>query len=188
MTETEHVCGSCGQHLQLVEPVYLLEIVLPIRNNDDGTVDTKPVLDNKGDYAYDPFFFHKHCWANLWDDFESLIEDFPAMDAPQAGKHVGECDACSSDILHMETSGLLTAGELHKSQKDPDGQGTIHFQPYAGSIPDIICIACLHYMNEEQLEMWPSITLAGICERGLYARCWREGTCANGCQFRKESK
>lgn len=171
-------CADCGNDLHVTDDVYLIQVVYG--GYDEQGNFNHFILQHNGDYQFEPQFFHTSCWEELWEDFASLLEDQPPLIEPSPQLQIAECIGCASSIRANETSGLLSLGALHRSSRSPDGSSTACFAPRQET-PDMICLACLYHFNKELFEMWDELLNSGVCEEGLNERCWRNGTCLNGC-------
>lgn len=174
---TDCYCAQCTNELEMVEEVFLLRIVQPYII--DGKLQHNDVLTQSGEYKYAPAFFCFDCLEEVLEELREVQEDAP----PTADKQgILLCDICESDILPGELVGLTQFGELHWSERAPNGQ----YSPTFVDMDDEkhICICCLHLMEGERAEpLWPDgiepVPEFTACEEGLFARCWRYGNC--GC-------
>lgn len=172
--DSGHVCALCNEQIDMMDEVLCLEVVLPSSQN---LVAQYFILENdQGEYAYEPYFFHAHCWK---DDVEEQLNEAvddqePIMDP----NGVVECDGCTSDILEWETCGILTPGDFRYLEQSQDDEYSPRFVPYPNTRSTALCISCLARINEEMLEMWENgITHAGACDEGVHLRCWRYQSC-----------
>lgn len=185
LLEIGQLCGECGEDIHVTDDVYLLQIVTP--NYIDGTFNYWVVQSEKGEYAYDPYFFHQSCWADTCTEWEENAEEpLPKVLSHDQQYVIGACVLCESHIQLSETSGLLVGGSFTRSPRSPGGESSVEFEP--SEEPMLICISCLHDLNTNGLEMWPYIGLTNICEAGLKSRCWRTGACQNGCQLARAAE
>jgi hypothetical protein len=172
---TEHPCAYCGDEIGFTDEVYLLKIVQAQLIN--GRIEYYDVLDNEGSFAYEPYFFEFQCWEALVEELTELKHDEPPITDTQA---LLDCDACESDIRPWEIFGLAAFGELHTSQKTPDGRPTTVFEDLNSY--QHLCISCLYCMNTDN-QYYPIIH-GGLpdeqhCENGIHSRCWRwPGMCS----------
>jgi hypothetical protein len=159
----------------MVEEVFLLRIVQPFV--DGGHVLHKDVLKHNGDFKYTPSFYCFDCWEEIIEEQREAQEDAPPI--PDAAGII-LCDICESDVLPGELVGLAQFGEIHWSDRAPNGRHSPVFVDMGDD--KHICLGCLHLMEGERTEpLWPNgiepIPDFEVCEEGLFARCWRYGNC-----------
>jgi len=168
-------CGQCSNELEMVEEVFLLRVVQPYMV--DGKLQHNDVLTHEGEFKYEPSFFCFDCCEEVLEELREMQEDSPPISDPHG---ILLCDICESDILQGELVGLAQFGEIHWSERAPNGR----YSPVFVDMNDEkhICISCLHFMEgERDKPLWP----AGVepvpgfeaCEDGLFTRCWRYGNC-----------
>jgi hypothetical protein len=178
--ESGHICSNCGEDLHLTDDIVLLQVVYP-GYDAQGRLDYFILQSSGGDYMYEPQFFHAGCLEELVVDFEDHISmESPHMD-PEEHLQVAECTTCTAHIRAHEVSATLNRGELRCSKRSPDGTVTIYFDNCSSIDTEVICLACLWRFNEEVFEMWDKVE-TGVCQIGLYERCWRYGACQLGCR------
>lgn len=173
--ESEQVCASCtDEFLEYGEEVFLLQIAqVQIQNN----IPYLPVvLDDTGNFLYEPHWFEFACWESIAGDLNEWIRDVPPLEDRNAAL---SCHYCKSGICNQEYVGALRLGELHASKRVP--AGAWRGEQFVDSGPPyIICLYCLYLINENELTMWEDgISQVGECPECLQMRCWRYGAC--GC-------
>jgi hypothetical protein len=169
------LCAHCGAELMLAEEIFLLRVVQAEQTTNG--VQHVDLLNDAGDYMYAPAFYCFDCGEEVLEDLRELQEDAPPV-VDDAG--VIECDACRSDVLLNETVAILQFGELHWSERAPNGEPTTKFVDMQNDYH--ICIGCLKHMEDGRDEpLWdvPLEPKPGlqVCLDGLYERCWRHGNC-----------
>ena len=179
LLHSEQICSHCGEELELLDSLVLLQVVYP-GYDENGQLVYMAISTEKGGYLYDPQFFHSSCWGELWVDLEVHMEEEGFISTPDTEEHI-PCSCCEAGTRYGEIMGLLSTGEFRRSQREPNGEGTIYFFPYTDM--ETLCVSCLSTFNEDLFEMWDNFGLAGVCPTGLHERCWRTGTCTNGCQY-----
>lgn len=146
LIDTEHICADCGEVIPLVEEVFLVQILYQAVT-DEGACFYN--VEDAGDFAYSPHFFCVGCWDATKETLQGLMEDVPPLENPSATR---KCDLCGSGIADMETTAVITIGELRRSQRMPAGRSTIHF---AGiQQPDVWCARCAARLNADVIELW----------------------------------
>lgn len=173
--ETEHVCSHCGDNLELVDEILLLQVIYPNRTNEGNAYFI--VEDDVGDYAYTPQYFHLQCWEEIAADLDGYNEEREPFFEPE---DLWECDSCTSSINRWETTGMLNEGELRQSRREPNGEPTIYFDT-CNIKPRFYCASCLRTVNDDIIELWDTFSHNGECAEGTRQRCWRLGTCRFGC-------
>ena len=172
MYNTGHRCtdGDCGEHLMAAEVVMLLQIVLP-SITEQHQVTFTPFTRPDGTFAYEPYFFHDGCWVNMTESLSELLEEYDCV-PDQDPYSYGTCSACGHGLRMGEPLALIQMGEFHNSERQPEGHAH-KFKPYPGS-SECLCLSCIRAINDEVLEMWPSVSFAGECPACTYQRNWRD--------------
>lgn len=168
-------CVQCTNELEMVEEVFLLRLVHS--HLVQRELQHSDVLAADGNYKYMPAFFCFDCYEELVEEVRGQQEDSPPIPDP-AG--IILCDICESDVLPGELVGLAQFGEIHWSDRAPNGRHTPVFVDMNDE--KHICIGCLHLMEGERGEqIWPDdlepVPGFEVCEDGLFSRCWRHGNC-----------
>ncbi len=175
---SDHICGYCGKDIHTVEEIKLLQVVYA--TGHQHAVNFLAVSDERGEFQYTPYFFHFMCWEEITESLEEFLDERePVFDA--AGQGTCECTGCTADIRSWETMGLVSFGELRRSNLMPNGESTFYFDE-CNTKPHTLCISCLKLINDEILEMWKGLNHNGECAQGTQARCWRDGRCRFGCR------
>jgi hypothetical protein len=178
--ESGHICSDCGEDLEILDEVFLLQVVR-LGWDENNTFNHFIVMDEKGDYKYEPHFFHHTCWEGLRDSLCEIVDDLDPHTDTQPELVVAACQVCCSEIRGWEVAGLITQGELRRSQRSPNGEPTIYFSPGNNDRP-LICIGCLAVLNESVIEVWEEQVRNGSeCSDGRMDRCWRYSTCQQYC-------
>lgn len=177
INESEHTCGNCNKDINSVDEIRLVQVVYTTTNPDEFCA----IENDKGEYQYQPYFFHFGCWEDIQEQLEQLLENQEPVFADES-KAVFECDGCTSDIYAWESIGLLSFGEIRRASRMPNGESTFIFDE-CNSTPNVICIACLWRINHEIIEMWGELSHNGECSTGMRIRCWRDGDCRHGCKL-----
>lgn len=177
--ESEHACPYCGEDIHSVEELRLVQVVYA-NQLLTGKVEFYALEDEQGNYEHKPYFFHFVCWENVQERLEGIIEDNEPVFGNDDRK-IRECDGCTASIYAWETTGLISFGELHRSQRKPNGENTFHFDE-CNSTPHVLCISCLWHINHEVLEMWEELNHNKECVQGTHSRCWRSGECRSFCK------
>lgn len=178
--KTEQLCPHCGEEIVFTEEIAHLVVVQPHIINQQLYL--HPVMDDAGDFLYEPYFFNFMCWETIEEELEEEIEDvLPIEDVGSAFA----CKYCQSGIREGEHCGAIILGEIHISKRSPNGERAEDFVEMAE--PDLVCLYCLLLVNEGILELWDAetggVSQGGECGDCLQARCWRlpAGTCPCTC-------
>lgn len=172
-------CAQCENELEMVEEVFLLRLVQS--QVIQGALHHNDILAPDNNYKYAPAFFCFDCWEELVEEIRGHQDDSPPV-VDQAG--IILCDICESDVLPGELVGLAQFGEIHWSDRAPNG---LHSPVFVDMNDEKhICVGCLQLMQEERNDLiWPDelepVPGFDVCEDGLFARCWRHGNCP--CRF-----
>ena len=174
-TPTDLRCVQCGDVIHLTEEIFLLRIVLPF-STASGLMQYD-VLNDRGDYKYEPAFFCFSCWEEENEDLQEKQEDVPPV---RDSLGVISCDVCHSDVRQGELVGLVEFGELHWSTRSPNFRHTHTFDSLSND--KHICIACIHHLDTSRLQpLWPGeiepTPGVAVCTEGIFERCWRYGNC-----------
>ena len=173
--ETGQICSYCNEAIHVAQEIVLLKIVEP--DMGEKGVETVDYTDDDNDYLYDPYTFHRDCWAEVYHDHESLVEDEKPVGS--AGSLI-ECAICSSDILRLETTAEAVLGELHISPRRPNHERAFRVVNEKDRL--YLCIQCIVSINEK-LELWDGLDHSGECAEGIITRCWRRPGCENHCKL-----
>lgn len=179
INESAHECAYCGEDIHSVEELQLLQVVYANRVN--GKLEFYAIEDERGEYLYKSKFFHFMCWEEVQEGLAEITEDQEPPICDEIERRACECDSCTADIRHWETTGMVQFGELRRAKRMPNGDSTLYFDE-CNTAPRTFCISCLRTINHEVLEMWPEISHAGECAEGTLYRCWRDGGCRHGCR------
>jgi predicted nucleic acid-binding Zn ribbon protein len=176
--QTEEICPSCGENIDFDEEIYLVQI--SSARYENGNLVITPVTSKDGDYDFDPYFMDIECWEDLVKECRDKANDFPPIVHP---KGIIECGVCGSSVLPDEYFGSATIGELKLSERRPNDQSAVRFK--ANGVMDVICLSCLTYGNEEELELWEPefLTQFGECSDCIHTRCWRGDVCGCTCHY-----
>jgi hypothetical protein len=180
--KTEQSCPSCGEEIVFTEEIVQLLVVQPHFAN--GELLLHPVLDDAGDFLYEPYFLQFMCWEGVEEELEEEIEDVPPIE--DVGSPLA-CRYCRSGIREWEHCGAITLGEIHIAKRAPNGVRGEDF--IEAAYPDLICLYCLLLINEGILELWDAdtggVTQEGECGDCLQARCFRlpKNTCCCTCHL-----
>lgn len=175
---TGHICTDCGESLDYVDEVWLLE-VQQLRQLG-GRVFHHQVFneqDPQGDFLYDPYFYCFNCWETQHKELkEDFDDELPILDR----ESIMECSCCGSGIREGEYVGVITLGEFHPSTRAPNGERGPRFTSISN--PDIICTFCLALLNENHMTMWEEgFSQVGECIDCTQLRCWRYNNCTCTC-------
>lgn len=136
-------CVQCAEALHLAEEVFLLRLVHAYVV--EGKLHHVDVLNEEGNFLYEPAFYCFDCCEEALEEVTTLYEDAPPVLDP-AG--IILCDLCQSDILPGELVGLAEFGELQWSERSPNSRHS----PVFVQMDDRrhICIGCLQHLEEER--------------------------------------
>jgi hypothetical protein len=180
-------CIKCGESIHLTEEIFIFKLVRPYMDRATGQVVFQD-CDRHGELLEEAAVHCFTCWEETNEEAEVACRDVPPVTHPDG---LCTCDNCGSDILEGETMGVATYGEIHWSDRQPDGVSTPAFEPLADS--KHICIVCLNNLDLEYIrpdfaahvdvrEQSPNLA----CSLGLPERCWRHGTCIDSCNSHRK--
>lgn len=173
MHGVDRACAQCEAELVFTEIATLIQIVLP-RTEQNGQLTFQPFTDARGSLAYEPFFFHDGCWAAHQDSLLETLEEYEVVPTEDAYSAL-TCATCHSGIRTNEPTGMVQTGDLLRSKRSPNGEGSLHFSVYH-DMTQFLCLSCMRTINEEQIEMWDKLSYAGECATCTTARNWRTGS------------
>ena len=175
---TNEACAQCEEDLIYTEDVFTIHVMRALIVN--GLPVLQPLLDDDGDFLYQPYFLHFKCWEEIVDNHKEEIENTPPVEDEFS---LLTCDCCGSDIREHEVLMAATLGELVLSERSPSGQRATRLEP-SGS-PDVFCIWCLSMINNDWIEFWEDgVGIEGeslACLECQGTRCWRGFDCACTC-------
>lgn len=178
-------CAFCEDPIYFTDDVIRITVVQGHINNQDQ-IELFPILNEEGDYDYEPQHLHLSCMESILEDLDQLVENLPPVEHPEG---IFVCvhtkgGGCKSDILAWEHFALLEIGEVQISRKTPDGAPTSIF--VSSGEPNTLCLSCLHRINGEIVGLWSyqddtlhdenPVAQDGECEECLHKRCWRNPT------------
>jgi hypothetical protein len=171
-------CCYDGEVIEYLDGVIVVFVVKPYLVNGQ-LVFHDIMTEDEDDYLYEPAFYHSKNWDEIEEQFTPYSE---TADPLQVEGAICQCYYCKSGILPGESTGVATFGEVLRSQRDPDcGPFGNHFENMDRD-PRLICIACLHVINDEVWEIWPDgASHNDACHEGIAVRCWRDG-CPGNCE------
>ncbi len=189
-------CGHCARNCHLGDEVVLVRIVEPAIEGD-GTLDLLDYEDTddseEGEYLFQPYVFHRECWAEIYADFETSAQndhdgEYPM---PRITDPAGllDCEHCKSEMRAGETILVMGSGKLSLALRKPDGADTPAFHENE-SKRGFLCLVCTRVLNEAVIEMWDEDTLTqgDECAQGRVRRCWKTESCKDGCPLRRDCK
>ncbi len=174
--ETSATCISCGDAFTLDDEVFLATIRFLVVGA--SVLEQHLVVDDHGDFMYEPLFFHIECWEAVVDELREAYEDIPPL---EHGEAVRTCTFCKSGVLQWEYFARANIGEFHRSQKSPDGNLHHRFISFDKNEGSLMCLSCMAYVRSEVLEIWGEVTQDGECDDCAHDRCWRDGDCDCDC-------
>jgi hypothetical protein len=175
MFETGHKCtdGDCCAELLVTECINLLQVMLPTVDSA-GVTTIEPFLGPNHEYAYEPFFFHDGCWANIMNALSDLLEEYELSDLLEQDPYsFAHCAGCRRGLRVGELLGTVQLGEFSGAIRAPEG----HAAKYTAynQAPEYLCLSCLRAVNEDIIELWERISYAGECTSCTFERNWRIG-------------
>lgn len=172
---TGQTCAHCGEDLLVTDELVLVQIVIPQLAEDNQLA--MPAFETaEGEYAYEPYFFHQHCWMEIDERLDELLQE-EACEPVDDAYSFRVCDTCKSGLRLNEPVALVSLGEIQRSKRVPNGEGTLSFQPYESQ--RFYCLSCIRAVNDDIIEMWEHISYGGECIQCTYDRCWRTGSTCN---------
>lgn len=175
LCETKYSCIFNGESINYGDSVVAASVVVVRRNNEGlygGLTDLSlATLPDRSDVLWDPQFFSSDGWSDV-DEQLSELEDKIRVDDSHAATH---CSYCASGIREGEVVVAFIRGEIHRSQRMPNGQGigSATFCSMDPS-PKLICLSCCLLMDEKVIGLWSDrVVQNDECEEGTRNRCWR---------------
>ena len=145
-----HICAGCQECLTYTDEIFLL--CVSESEQRDGQIVTSPITDASGEYRFPPLILHIECLEELMEQVYQLRGDEPPVECMNG---IIFCDSCSSTIGPLEPYVTSTFGELHVSQRRPNGESTDTIEQL--SAPTAICMACMVYVVQDYLEDWDDL-------------------------------
>lgn len=182
LLDTGITCMYDGDAIEYMDLVIVVTMVKPYIQN--GTLMFYDMMtEDKDDYLYEPVFFH----GKNWDEVEEQLEEHLMEVVPvEVSGAILNCTFCKSGILPGETTGVGLAGEVHRSQRNPDLKAYGNHFERLDVLPTVLCVACMASLNDEIQELWPDgVCHDDECPKGTAIRCWRQG-CASNCPDKNE--
>jgi hypothetical protein len=176
----DEVCAQCDENLIYMEDVFAIHVMRAVIVN--GVPTLQPLLDDEGEFMYEPYFLHFKCWEEIVIELKEERENSPPIPDEYG---ILRCDCCGSDIREHEPSLVATLGELIVSKRAPTSGRTMMF--HVSGAPDVYCLWCLSTINEEHLEFWEDgVAIDGECTECQHVRCWRGFDCGCTCHEEEE--
>lgn len=185
-TRTNMRCSYCDEHIHFVEEVVHFRIARPLHTGSE-VVFLDFVVEEEGpdfeDYVYPPHWLEFTCWEDLVSELNEMVEDSPPTRHEES---VRNCDHCGSGICEQELCAVGYLGEIHVSDKMPNGVVTEEFA-VSSQDPFVMCLSCLNLVNDHTIELWEpeDLNQAGECQECTHARCWRWSGCGCICHEEK---
>lgn len=180
LTESGFDCPWEEEPLSFGDPVALISVAI-VAQEENGRVRFDAALTAaRDDLLHTPNVLSDSGWEAVVEQLEASLEETPARKLEdQYG--VCRCNFCESSIRPGEVVVTVQLGELHRSQRSPNGKsGGVVFEPY-NNPPTLVCLACENRLHDETVALWTSpVRQHRECDNGTLTRCWR-----NGCSAQK---
>ena len=169
---TDFSCVTCGESVQYAEETHVVTVVLARLIN--GNIRYAPLIYTDGDYLWEPNFVCDNCNDGHLEDMRELVRDVPYVEDDLA---ITNCHICHSGIRDGEVVGIITAGEIQRTQRMPNGEADSGTFVCTTDDPTRLCIGCINKLSSEVVdELWKEpIKQFNECEEGTNIRCWRNG-------------
>lgn len=165
-------CACCEDGLHLTEELFLVTFAQPYLTAQGVVLATHG---QDGQPLWEPLFYCFSCWENVKEEAQEACDNVPPVESVEG---LLCCDICSSDICAGETMMTETFGEIHWSERTPNGVATPVFVPMSEA--SHICLACVASMDTEHIrpglleDLAPAAGLTvASCTTGIHGRCWR---------------
>jgi hypothetical protein len=146
---SERLCAHCGNRIFYTDEIFLLEIAEAAKEGNE--LSWEPLYCADGTYQYQPQILHLECWEHLRGQMEECVDDSIQYGAPGG---VAKCGICDSHIGAFEAHLVSTFGELHLSQRCPNGQPRERVEKLGEE--ERTCLACLVLVSD-YLDDWEDL-------------------------------
>lgn len=175
-------CGLCGQHLEIREPLYLVEVVRPYHDAHNEQKYHRPLTPD-GDFVNSPYYFHESCWDDVLLRLEEALDGHNHLPDKDV-RSTYTCRGCGEGIREEELACLETAGHMRLSGRYPNHNPTTSFEEVEE--PCLLCVACATIINTtfsefEETPLWTDLQEEHECRSCTYMRCWRDPSCDCEC-------
>lgn len=148
--QSGHICTCCGDKLAYTDEVFLLEVVEAAQ--DHGQILCEPITTDEGDYEFEPLMVHLECWEEAIEQIRELREDEPPVESMDG---ILVCAQCQSSIVSFEPFVSATFGEIHVSQRKPNGEYADKMEKLAPMCPT--CMPCMVRVIEDYFDDWEGL-------------------------------
>lgn len=157
---THLTCSSCEEHLRFDEEMIAIIVVQAqyvVQPDEDtgkpkGSVEFYPVLDDDGDFEFEPHLLHFDCWEEICEEYHELIADEPKLRSRNPTTDICKCSFCHDGIQPFQQYARVILGEIVVSER----RNETSFKESEGGSPEPVCLACMERINEQCIELWKS--------------------------------
>lgn len=148
---TERSCANCEELLCFNEEIIQIIIVQAQQVPQEGTL-FYPVLNDDGDFEYEPLLLHFECYESACDEYHELIADEPKSRSRTPSTDLFRCSFCKDGIGPFQEFGHIVLGEIDISERRNEPT----FKETEGGSPEPVCLGCLERIHEQVIELWKS--------------------------------
>lgn len=170
IADTGEECPWDNTPVAYGEPVVAISVVMVVDLPQECRLDLVVTDEGENDLMYPPQFYKEASWKELE---LQLHETCPKLQSTQ-GKYT--CSYCQDTILNGEVAICLTKGEIHRSQRAPNGErNTNTFYELTDTV-QLLCTSCGARAHDEVIALWNEpVAQAEECQQGTVHKCWRSG-------------
>ena len=150
--QSDRACDLCEEPLAYTDEVFLLEASQSAF--ECGKLFWEPLLDNEGDYHFQPLIVHFACWEPIAEEIRDACRDTPPWEKKSTAC---KCTFCGGDILPFAPFIALTYGEIRASRRRPSGEISEHIERLGQMNP--ACLDCVTCSNEDLFTIWEELFL-----------------------------
>lgn len=155
---TQLSCVVCDEALTFGEEILAIVVVQAqyVTSLDaqsgrpHGCIEFYAVLDDDGDFEYEPTFTHYECWADTCEEYRQLLADEPRQRSRSPAADLCRCSFCAAGIGAFQEFARVMLGECLISEK----RGQTVFSETEGGSPEPVCLECMTRINNQCIELW----------------------------------
>lgn len=183
-TKLDLSCSSCSEDFHEDDEVVLVNIVTAQRH-PNGQIHCFDVLDDEGDYCFEPHILHFECWEDICTEHAENIRDTPPIWDDDHIKLI-DCEFCRDGIRAYERFAFVLYGEMKRSNRISNGSTQPVFVPMDKADTQNVCLGCLGRIADECLELWGEVAQHNECHTCAHLRCWRPDLRQCQCECHQE--
>lgn len=174
IAETGEECPWDNTPIAYGETVVAVSVVMIVDTAQESRLDLVITDEEEQDLLYPPQFYKEGSWKEL--DLQ-IRESCPSHGITNSKYN---CSYCGDGILNGEVAICLTKGEIHKSQRCPNGEHNSNTFTELEDGVRLICTSCGARSHDEVIAIWDApVQQAEECLQGTLHKCWRNGCIAS---------